>query len=75
MYVEPSHRGQGLGRAILAFLEAQAAANGCKHFALETGFLQPEALRLYKAAGYEHCPPFGSYTEDPNSVFMHKRVG
>jgi len=75
MYVQPSHRGQGLGKAILAFLEAHAASKGCKRFALETGVLQPEALGLYKAAGYEHCPPFGSYTEDPNSVFMRKNAG
>lgn len=33
---------------------------------------QPEALALYECFGYKRRVPFGSYTDDPNSVFMHK---
>ena len=39
---------------------------------LETGYLQPEAIALYQRLGYSHRGPFGPYTEDLNSVFMHK---
>lgn len=74
MYVRPEARGQGLARALLDFVEAQAVARGCKRFALETGPLQPEALALYARMGYEECGPFGDYTPDVHSVFMRKQV-
>jgi putative acetyltransferase len=28
------------------------------------------ARRLYESFGFSYGPPFGSYREDPNSVFM-----
>ena len=43
---------------------------------LETGsmaFFSPARL-LYAKAGFVLCPPFGSYIEDPNSVFMTKTL-
>lgn len=75
MYTLPSHRGQGIARSLLGFLETQARARGCTRFALETGCLQPEAIALYARSGYRQCGPFGSYAEDPNSVFMCKDAG
>lgn len=72
MFVTPSARGQGVGKRLLAFLEEQARARGRTRFFLETGYLQPEAIALYLGSGYRYCPPFGSYAEDPNSVFMCK---
>lgn len=74
MYTSPAHRGQGLARRLLGFLEAQAQDKGCSQFALETGYLQPEAIALYERCGYELCGPFGDYAEDPNSVFMRKNA-
>lgn len=73
MYVPPERRGQGLGRALLHFLEAHVESQGYRLARLETGIHQPEALRLYAAAGYERCAPFGAYQPDPLSVFMEKR--
>lgn len=75
MYTLPSHRGQGIARALLARLEAEALARGVSEFTLETGYLQHEAIGLYERLGYRRCGPFGDYAEDPNSVFMHKRMG
>ncbi len=72
MYTRPSHRGQGLARRLLAFLEAQARVRGCHRFMLETGVLQPEAIGLYERLGYVRRGPFGDYAEDPNSLFMEK---
>ncbi len=72
MYTRPSQRGKGIGRALLDFLESEARARGCFRFALETGYLQPEAISLYLRCGYVRCGPFGDYIEDPNSVFMQK---
>ena len=72
MYTRPSHRGQGIGRQMLHFLESEARARGCKQFVLETGYLQSEAIALYERCGYTRRGPFGDYKEDPNSVFMAK---
>ncbi len=74
MYVVPAARGQGLGQQVLLWLEARAMARGARCFALETGYLQAAAIALYSRCGYARCAPFGSYLEDPNSVFMMKRV-
>ena len=74
MFTLPSHRGRGIARSLLLFLEAEAQACGCHFFMLETGCLQPEAIALYERLGYSRRGPFGVYTEDPHSVFMHKSV-
>ncbi|WP_295518040.1 GNAT family N-acetyltransferase [uncultured Pseudomonas sp.] len=74
MYVSPSGRGQGLGRRLLARLEAEALTTGCERAMLETGPYQPEALALYAAAGYQRRGPFGGYRDDPLSVFMEKQL-
>ena len=72
MYVRPGSRGQGIGEALLVFLESQASAAGLRVFKLETGNKQLEAIELYSRSGYVRCGPFGDYAEDPNSVFMSK---
>lgn len=74
MYIRPEHRGRGLAKRLLAFLEKEAIAQGCRAFTLETGIHQSEALALYERAGYVRCEPFGDYRPDPMSVFMRKDV-
>jgi putative acetyltransferase len=43
---------------------------------LETG--SPQAFKparsLYERLGFEECPPFAAYVEDPYSVFMTKGI-
>ncbi|GAB4388967.1 GNAT family N-acetyltransferase [Albidovulum sp.] len=77
MHVLAEMRGAGLARRMLDFLEAEARRAGYRRLSLETGS-QPAfgaARRLYERAGFEICAPFGDYREDPNSVFMSKRIG
>ncbi|HUR90266.1 MAG TPA: GNAT family N-acetyltransferase [Ramlibacter sp.] len=74
MFVPPPHRGRGIAQALLSFLEAEAMHRGVEWLRLETGFLQPEALRLYERAGFVRRGPFGDYDDDPHSVFMEKRL-
>ncbi len=74
MYVDTECRGLGIGAALLAFLESRAMAQGCFLFRLETGIHQPEALALYRRAGFVRRGPFADYADDPLSVFMEKRV-
>ena len=72
MFTRPALRGRGVARALLAFLESEAQARGCKQFMLETGHLQPEALALYARCGYERRGPLWEFADDPKSVFMAK---
>ncbi len=61
MYVRPDARGRGLSRRVLAELEDAARAHGCTRLVLETGVLQPEAIGLYLAAGYQPVENYGEY--------------
>ena len=58
MWVAPAARGLGLGRRILAELEARAAAHGVRILRLETNRALAEAIALYRAAGYREVAPF-----------------
>jgi DNA-binding MarR family transcriptional regulator/GNAT superfamily N-acetyltransferase len=58
MWVAPAVRGLGLGRRLLAELEARAAANGVRALRLETNRALGEAISLYRAAGYREVVPF-----------------
>ena len=58
MWVDPSVRGLGLGRRLLAELEAQAAAHGVRTLRLETNRSLTEAISLYRAAGYREVAAF-----------------
>jgi putative acetyltransferase len=75
LFVAPAARGTGLGRRLLAALEADAAAAGVRVLRLETGISQPEALGLYRSAGYAERGPFAPYGPDPFSLFFEKRLG
>lgn len=73
MFVAFEARGRGIGRAILEAIEA-AVAGHVTTLRLETGVAQPEAIRLYETAGFRRRGPFGSYPDDPLSVFMEKAL-
>jgi putative acetyltransferase len=74
MHVLAEARGRGLSKAMLDHLVTTARADGFTRLSLETG-VQPTfvaARALYLRAGFEECPPFEGYWDDPNSVFMTK---
>src|SRR5215212_2010327 len=58
MYVQPEQRGEGIGRRVLAELEAIARDAGLPLLRLETGIHNTEALALYRGAGFVECVPF-----------------
>ncbi len=58
MWVSPAVRGLGLGRRLLAELEALAAARGVRTLRLETNRALGEAIGLYRTAGYREVAPF-----------------
>ncbi len=74
MYVVDAARGRGFARRVLAALERTAAAAGCDLMVLETGDAQPEAIALYRSAGYTDIAPFGHYTDSEQSVHLAKAL-
>jgi GNAT superfamily N-acetyltransferase len=75
MYVDPGFRRHGVGRRLLAALEATAARAGHREMLLNTGGRQPEALALYARAGYTAVPGYGVYARSPDAVFLGKVLG
>jgi putative acetyltransferase len=74
MFVSPAARGLKLGRRLLEEIEAIAFRSGERLLRLEAGAKQPEALALYRSAGFVEIGPFGSYRPDPLSLFMEKTL-
>jgi putative acetyltransferase len=76
MRTDPRVRGRGIASSLLTHVLDDARARGVGRVSLETGsapFFEP-ARRLYARAGFVPCGPFGSYAEDPNSVFMTRSL-
>ena len=74
MYVRAQFRGLGFGRSMLDHLADYTRAQGITLLRLETGIHQHAAISLYERAGFERIPPFGPYTNDPNSVYFEKQL-
>ncbi|GIP48766.1 putative N-acetyltransferase YsnE [compost metagenome] len=70
------YRGKGVAKQVLAHLLEEAARRGYRQVNLETGSMEAfaPARRLYEGFGFTYCGPFADYVEDPNSVFMTKRI-
>lgn len=67
MYVVPTEQRRGLGRQMLAHLEATAQEHGATDLILETGAPQTSAIGLYESAGYSPVPSFGHYRDEPDN--------
>lgn len=74
MFVRPSVRGLGIGKAVLNRLEKHVRERKTPLLRLETGIHQVEAIGLYERFGFVRRPPFGDYQEDPNSVYFEKSI-
>lgn len=74
MYAAPAARGTGAAVAVLRALEAAAVELGIRRVVLETGTLQPDAMRFYAREGYEPIPLFGAYAGSDNSVCFARRL-
>lgn len=65
---------KGVARSLLEHIINQSRIRSYKKLSLETGtndaFLP--AHQLYQQFGFQECKPFGSYKEDPYSIFMTK---
>ena len=71
MYVVPSHRGKGFGAELLAALERASLDLGHKLVRLDTGSLQPAALKLYASKGYK---PIDNYNGNRLATYFGEKV-
>jgi GNAT superfamily N-acetyltransferase len=58
MWIDPSVRGRGVGRRLLAGLESAATRLGYRLVRLDTSSHLPEALGLYHSSGYSEIAPY-----------------
>ena len=76
MRTPQARRRIGAGRALLRHIIEVAVSRHYDRLSLETGAaaaFEP-ARRLYESCGFAYCGPFGDYGDDPNSVFMTRRL-
>ncbi|GAA6209047.1 GNAT family N-acetyltransferase [Cognatishimia sp. WU-CL00825] len=74
LFVSPTARGLGVGKALMQALEAEAKQQALPVLNLETGDTLTAAQRLYERHGFHYCGAFGSYPESAASVFMTKTL-
>lgn len=77
--VRPDRRGEGVGRALLAAFEAEAAARGARRVLLDVAEGNLPARRLYAAAGYAEDGRRPRYYrlpngERPDAILMSKSL-
>ncbi|MEN9518046.1 MAG: hypothetical protein RLZZ381_634 [Cyanobacteriota bacterium] len=76
MRTAKAHRRKKVASKILEHIIREAKRRSYEHLNLETGSF-PEfvpARALYTVYGFEYRSPFAEYIDDPNSVFMTKKL-
>ena len=76
MRTSATHLRKGVAARLMQHILAEAEHRGYERVSLETGSMEgfAPARRLYARFGFVMCGPFGDYVEDPNSVFMTRRM-
>jgi len=72
MRTAPRFKQRGVASKLLGHILEFARSEGYRHISLETGsmpYFEP-ARNLYLKFGFDYCPPFANYVEDPHSTFM-----
>ncbi|NNC73570.1 MAG: GNAT family N-acetyltransferase [Sphingomonadaceae bacterium] len=76
MRAAPEYRGKGAGEATLIHLIEVARSRGYRRLSLETGRPEPfrAAQSLYRKYGFEECPRFADYADNPFSICMTRQI-
>ena len=76
MRTAETRRSRGVGSRILEHIIREAERRGYDRLHLETGSMSEfaPARAFYESNGFEYRGPFGEYTDDPNSVFMTRKL-
>ena len=75
MVVAEGARQRGVGRALLAAVEATAIRQGLRLVRMEVGARSIAAQALYQGASYRERGPFGAHSLSPHSIFLEKQIG
>lgn len=74
MFVSVDQRGKGIASLVLKELETWTKELGFTKCILETGFKQPEAIRLYEKNNYVVIENYGQYVNVASSVCFEKEL-
>jgi len=78
LYISPSHRGRGVGRALLERVEAHARSVGASHVWLETSSVNVPGVRFYERCGYALCGAdrtyYGAYMPGETAIYLAKPI-
>jgi ribosomal protein S18 acetylase RimI-like enzyme len=69
------HGTQGVGSAVLRYLESEAQALGYQAIWLETRLVNRRAMDFYEARGYQRIANYGKYIGNPLAVCFEKQLG
>lgn len=73
MYARPGHG--GVGAALLAFIEREAARFGYRELWLETRRVNLRAVDFYRTHGYAEIANYGKYVGRDEAICLGKRLG
>jgi len=68
IYIQPEHRGQGIGRAMLRTLAKMAVERGCKRFEWTCLDWNTPAIELYRSIGAEPMSEWTTYRLSGNAL-------
>ncbi len=68
------YQSQGIGTAILSYLEEQATKLGYSAIWLETRAVNEQAVRFYERNGYQRIPNYGKYAGNHEAVCFEKSL-
>ena len=78
LYIDPAWRRRGLGRALLAHVEAHGRELGATHVWLETSNVNVPGITAYERLGYAVCGAdalfYGSYMPGEAAIYLAKSL-
>jgi len=73
IWLEPQYRGQGIGKAVLSFLEAHLRERGCTFLLSSSQVNEPEPQAWHRAVGFRECGIIAGLNEGGvGEVFFRK---
>ena len=78
LYVAPTHRRAGIGRALLERAETHGRRAGASHVWLETSNVNAPGIAAYERLGYRLCGAdrlfYGDYMPGETAIYLAKRL-
>jgi GNAT superfamily N-acetyltransferase len=69
LYVREAYRGMRLGRALLAWIVAEAKAAGYRELVCDTMPVMADALAMYERNGFQRSEPYSDHPT-PGAIFL-----